>query len=273
MAKIVRITTQKRNKSRYNVFVDDGKGERYAFSVAEDILVEHQLRKGLELNQATLDLLVEKDSIHRIYTQAIHFLSYRMRSQKELREYLLKKEMDEEDINQIIDRLVKEGLLNDKEFAFAFVRTRINTTSKGPLLIKKELFEKGVSAGIIDEALRVFTYEKQWEKVSKLVSKKQNNSSKKSFNQRIQTLYQNLLQKGFTQDVISDVLSEIKEDKDEDTEWEAAVFQGEKFLRKYEKKASGRELEYKLKAALFRKGFKIEQIDRFIDEVVRKEPT
>src|SRR5690625_4581235 len=101
MMKITRITTQKRSKHRYNIFIDGGQGEQYGFSVDEDILIEFGLRKGLELDEAMMRKLVQQDSIHKSYDQAIRYLGYRMRTEKEIRDYLLKKEVDREHITEI----------------------------------------------------------------------------------------------------------------------------------------------------------------------------
>src|SRR5690625_5115769 len=125
MTKITRITTQKRSKHRYNIFIDDGQVEQYGYSVDEDILIEFGLRKGLELDEAMMIKLVQHDSIHKSYDQAIRYLGYRMRTEKEIRDYLLKKEVDREHITEIINKLNSRKLLNDEEFAIAFVNTRI----------------------------------------------------------------------------------------------------------------------------------------------------
>ena len=42
---ITAITTQKRNKERYSVFVDN----EFLIGVAEETLLEHQLKKGTEI--------------------------------------------------------------------------------------------------------------------------------------------------------------------------------------------------------------------------------
>ncbi|MEW9676985.1 recombination regulator RecX [Lentibacillus sp. L22] len=266
MTKITRITTQKRQNSRYNIYIDNGDGEQYGFSVDEAVLIEYHLKKGLELDDAMITTLLKKDSFHKSYTLAINYLSYRMRTKKEMHDFLLKKEVDEEQISKILSRLEQEKLIDDKQFAESFVRTRINTTTKGPRLVQKELQEKGVAADIAGQAVTAYTYEIQYEKACKVVEKKLNQSSKHSFRQRLQQLQGNLLQKGFTQPIIKDVLDEMAEQKDDDAEWEALVHHGEKVMRKYGKKQSGQMLDQKVKEALFRKGFAIEQINRFLDE-------
>ncbi|MRH44655.1 recombination regulator RecX [Aquibacillus halophilus] len=269
MAVISRITTQKKNKHRYNIFLKNGQSEDYGFSVDEDILIQFHLRKGLELDKETTEQLLKKDSIHKTYSLTINFLSYRMRSTKEIREYLIKKEVEQEQIEVVIKRLLSEGLLNDKEFAEALVRTRVQTTSKGPMLVKKELIDKGILMTVADEALSFYTYEDQFEKATKWLEKKIRSSGKKSFRQQVQSIQQTLMQKGFTQDIIKDVLANIEDEKDDSEEWDAIVYQGEKLVRKYEKKFEGSELKQKVKATLYRKGFNFELMDRFIDEYLQ----
>ncbi|GAA0498565.1 recombination regulator RecX [Salinibacillus aidingensis] len=269
MAKISKITTQKKRKNRFNIFIEEGKGESYAFSVDEDILVKYALRKGMEVDQATMESLKAQDEIHKFYGMAVNLLSYRIRSEKELTDYLRKKEAEEEQIQQVLNKLKQEGYVDDREFAYTFVRSRMNTSSKGPLLLKKELLEKGITAAIAEEAIAVYSPETQREKVLKLIEKKLSSRSKKSFQQQIQSVQATLVQKGFSTDVIRDSLQEASATyRDQDAEKEAVMHQGLKLLGKYQHKAEGYELKQKIKAGLYRKGFEMDKIEAFIDEHV-----
>lgn len=265
MRKITRITTQKKSKDRYNIFLSKGGDEVYGFSVDEAILIEYRLRKNLELDDAMIETLVQKDTLHKSYTQTINFLSYRMRTKKEIHDYLVKKEANPEHISPIIKRLTDEKLLDDKQFADMFVRTRMNTSSKGPMIIKKELMEKGVAAMIASEAVEKYPYEVQFENVSKWIEKKLNQSKKESHRKQIQQLQSTLMQKGFTQDVIKDALAEMEDRKDDNEEWHALVYQGEKLIRKHGTKMEGYQLKNKVKEGLYRKGFSIDLISRFLE--------
>ncbi|CDQ20385.1 regulatory protein [Halobacillus karajensis] len=268
MAKLTKITTQKKHKSRYNIFLDKGNGEEYGFSVDEDVLVKYRLQKNMDLDDAMIQALIQTDTLHKSYTLAINYLSYRMRSEKEVRDYLKDKETDPEHIEEIMRRLKNERLLDDQEFANSLVRTRIMTSSKGPLLLKKELLEKGVSAGKAEEAITHYSFDKQYEKALKFAEKKIKNDGRKSYRQQIQNVQQTLMQKGFQGDVIQEVLANLPEDEDSDAEWEAVVYQGEKLLRKFQSKAEGFELKQKIKSGLYRKGFSFDLIDRFMEEKV-----
>lgn len=266
MKKITRITTQKKNANRYNIFLGNNDSDAYAFSVDEAVLIEFHLRKGLELDEETIEAVIQKDNIYKSYTQAIHYLSYRMRSRKEVYDYLAKKEIPHQYIEEILQRLTKEKLLNDREFAEMFMRTRINTSTKGPRIIANELKEKGISNPIIAAVLELFTYEVQYEKVHKLMDKKMKQSKKDSFRKKLQQLQVNLMQKGYAQEVIKAVANEFYEEKDDNEEWDTLVYQGDKLYKKHSTKLEGYELRNKLTQALHQKGFTFDLIQEFVNK-------
>ncbi len=266
MPEITKITTQKKSKHRFNIFLKENEQEYYGFSVNEDILIEYYLRKGQILTPEMIEQIQEKDESYKAYTLSVKYLSYRMRSEQELMDHLQRKEVDDTYIGEVITRLKREGLVDDLAFSEALVRTKMQTSTKGPLMIKKELAEKGIQASIMEQALSLYTFEKQFEKVEKLAKKKLQASSKKSHQQQIDSIKQSLMQKGFSFQVISEVLNNIELERDDDEEYHAIVFQGEKLVTKYQKKDSGYALKQKVKAALYRKGFASDLIDRFVNE-------
>lgn len=264
LAKITRIITQKRNKHRYNIFINDGHGEKYGFSVDEEVLIEFHLRKGLELDADLQVKLLERDTLQQSYTKVIGYLSYRMRTKQEVYDYLVKNDVDDEHITLIIEKLIKRKLLNDKEFAQAFVNTRIQTTHKGPGIIKQELIKKGVRATIADEAVVAMDQNLQREKAMNIVEKRLKKSSKHSHRKQMQTIQANLMRNGFSNDVIQDVIADASI-KDKDEEWEALAYQGNRLFQRHHQKFSGYDLHNKIKEGLYRQGFDITQIDVFLN--------
>ena len=119
MPTITKITVQKKNTDRYNIYMDYGKGEEYAFSVDEDVLIKHQLKKGMELDEFSLNEIGYQDDIRKAYNRAIHYLSRRMRSETEVRKHLAEKEVEEPVIQEVIHKLYDYHFLNDEEFAAA----------------------------------------------------------------------------------------------------------------------------------------------------------
>ncbi|WP_080873795.1 recombination regulator RecX [Oceanobacillus timonensis] len=268
MQKISRITTQKKQKHRYNIFLNTPAGDKYGFSVDEEILIKFRLEKGMELNDELMETLQEQDNLHKIYTLTIHFLSYRIRSEKEVITYLQKKEVEDEQISVIMQRLKKENLLDDQQFADMFVRSRMNTSSKGPKVIEQELFEKGISGPIAASALEQYTPALQKEKIQKLLGKKIKQSSKDSFQKQMNQAKNTILQKGFDQQFIFNAVQNMKQEENTDQEWEALTFQGEKLYQKHMKKYEGFPLKQKVMEGLYRKGFHFDMIQQFVEEYI-----
>lgn len=270
MPVITKISVQQKRKDRYNIFMDYGKGEQYAFSADEDVIIKFGLKKGMELDALSLTQIEFQDEIRKAYNQAIHYLSRRMRSETEVRKHLAEKETDESIINEVIVKLYEYKFLNDNEFAIAYVRTQANTSDKGLDVIKRELKEKGISQPDIEEAIQEFPVEDQVEAAVKLCQKYAKKYSRESQRLLKQKLEQMLLRKGYPFSVINIAVEEAEFEEDDDGELDAIRYQGEKAHRKYEK-LQGYEYKQKMKQALFRKGFPIELIDRFLEEKEEEE--
>lgn len=266
MAIIAKITTQKKNKERFNIFLDHGKGEEYAFSVDQDVLISFQLKKGMELDDLDISEIQFEDEVKKAFNLALNFLSYRMRSTKEVKDYLKKKEVDDPIIPDVIHKLAGYKYINDEEFAKAYVQTQINTTLKGPEIIKQELIEKGIEQDILLKSLELFTMDEQIEKCMKLITKTIPKNNKVSERQTKQKLEQTLQRKGFTWDVIQIAMEEATIEKKPSEEWKALEHHGMKAHRKYHT-LEGWEYEQKMKQTLFRKGFELDLIEKFINQI------
>lgn len=267
MAIITKITTQQKNQDRFNVFIDygNGKGEEFAFSVDSEVLIKFQLKKGMELDDFSFLEIQYQDDIRKAYNLAVNYLARRMRSKKEIEDYLVQKEVDEPVINEVIHKLTEQRYINDQEYAVAFVRTQANTTDKGPNVVKMELKEKGIPDGILLEALDEFPFKQQIEKAGKITEKFYQKNAKESSKIKKQKLEQLLLRKGYSYEVINIVENEPGELAQDDDEIEAVRFQGEKAHRKYAH-LDGYEYQQKIKQALYRKGFSMDLIERFLKE-------
>jgi regulatory protein len=263
MPKITKITTQKKRTDRYNIFMDYGKGEEYAFSIDEEVLLKYQLKKGMEIDDFDMVDIQYHDEIQKTTSIALNFLSHRMRSESEVRCYLKKKEIEEPIIQEVVHKLYNYKYLDDLVFGQAFVRTQVNAGNKGPITVKLELKEKGLSDQHIEKALEEYPYGIQVEHAKTLVEKmktKEKNTSENGLKQKIE---QTLFRKGFPKDVTTEALQQIAIEKDSDDEWEALCFQAEKAHRRL-KNYTGYEYEQRMKQALYRKGFQIELIEKYL---------
>jgi regulatory protein len=144
---ITAITAQKRNPNRVNSYVD---GE-YAFSLAR--IVAAWLKTGDRLDEEKLAGLQAGDDRERAYQQAMLFLSYRARSEAEIRQNLLKHEFPEAVIEETLERLRQARLADDSEFARAWVENRSTFRPRSRRALAMEMRRKGLSDENMQSAL------------------------------------------------------------------------------------------------------------------------
>jgi regulatory protein len=104
--------------------------------------------------------------------KAVEYLSRFSRSERQVRNYLARKEYSPEDIEDAIVYLHAHSFLNDAAYAEAVVRDRIRH-GDGPLKIRQMLFQKGIDSRIQDRLLReLYPEEEQVEAAAKLLHKR-----------------------------------------------------------------------------------------------------
>lgn len=261
MTIITKIQVQKLNQERFNIYTDSGNGEEYSFSVDADTLVKFNIKKGATFELFELEEILHADQLRKAYLASIVYLSRMMRTKKEIEQYLMKHEYTEEIIRTTIIRLENEGYINESKYADSFVRTTINSSLKGPTIIRNELITKGISNTLIDNSLTLYSMEKQVQHAIQLCEKKKGSLSRYSTSQKKIKLEELLRRKGYSSSIISIAIQEIQYESEEDEELQALLVHARKSKRKYE---NLNEWEYtqKMKSALFRKGFSIELIEK-----------
>lgn len=166
---ITALKIQKRDKERVNVFVDD----EFAFAVT--MLVAAKLRKGQHLSDAEIESLKQGDQRDKAYNRAVHFLSFRPRSQAEVARYLSEKEYSEAIIEEVINRLTQQKYLDDEAFARFWLEDRDRFRPKGVRALRYELGQKGIDHKIIEVVLAdVDEEEAAWAAVEKKINQWRN---------------------------------------------------------------------------------------------------
>jgi len=147
MKKITALVVQKRNPNRVNVYLN---GE-FAFGLAR--IVAAWLRVGLELDEEKIKQMQVEDAKERAIQQALLFLSYRARSESEIRQNLRKHEYPAEVIDQTLERLRQDGLANDDQFARAWVENRSAFRPRSSRMMAMELWQKGLDQEAVSSAV------------------------------------------------------------------------------------------------------------------------
>lgn len=145
--KITALQVQKRHPDRVNVYLD---GE-FAFGLYR--VVAAWLTVGQELSEEKIQQLLAAEAEEKAYQRALNFLSYRVRSEAEVRQNLKKHDTPEAVIEAVIERLRRNHLLDDVAFARAWVENRNTFRPRGRRALRHELRQKGVAEDVIAEAL------------------------------------------------------------------------------------------------------------------------
>ena len=90
------------------------------------------------------------DDFEKFYKASVRYLSFRPRSEKELRDYLKKKKCDDLTAKRILESLQRDKFINDEEFVRWWVEQRTLLKPKAVRVIKYELKQKGISDEIYD---------------------------------------------------------------------------------------------------------------------------
>lgn len=200
MRKITAIVVQKRSPNRVNIYLD---GE-FAFGLAR--IVAAWLRTGQELSEEKIEQLQAEESRERAFQQALLFLSYRSRSESEIRQNLRKHEFPEPVIELTLERLREGGLANDNQFARAWVENRTTFRPRSRRLMAMELRQKGlneeaVSSAVEDVDDEALAYEAAQKRAVRFKGLEWNEFRKK--------LSDFLARRGFSYSVIAPVITRI----------------------------------------------------------------
>jgi regulatory protein len=146
---ITKIEVQKRRPNRRSIFINND----FAFGLAEEIVVKNKLRVGLDLNDDHIEGLLLSEEEKKAKEHALHLLSYRDRSCREVRDRLQEKGYDAEIIDRVVQALKRSHLLDDERFALEWGRNRLMKNPMGAKLLSQELWKKGIPQGTIDRTI------------------------------------------------------------------------------------------------------------------------
>jgi len=147
MKKITAIQVQKKNPNRVNISLDD----EFAFGLSR--IVAAWLSVGQVLSDEKIAALQTQDAREVAYQKAMRFLGYRARSVREVRENLQKHEIPEAVIEEVLKRLQEANLLNDQEFAQAWVENRNTFRPRSRRALALELRHKGLDDEVVQDVL------------------------------------------------------------------------------------------------------------------------
>ena len=240
---------KKVKNGKYELILSNDK----SFILYEDTILKYNLLLSKNIDMS--DDILEFDKKCDVYYIGLKYIKTRARSKKEVNDKLVKDGYNEDYIKEAIEKLEKQGYINDLIYAKSFLNNKLITTSNGPYKIKQEMLKKGISETIIDEILCEYTPDIQIEKIDKIVTRMIKSNRNKGNKLLIKKITTELTNQGFYKELIKQSIDkhEFNDDK------AIAKKEYEKLYKKLSSKYSGIDLEYKIKQKLYQKGLVYEE--------------
>lgn len=247
--KIEKIKQTKNGK--YKIELDN----KDAITTYGDVILKNDLLFHQEVDLETLNNLYKDTNYYDIYNKAIKYITKKLRSEKELRNYLKDYEID---IDKIVSDLKKIGLINDDMFASSYVNDRLYLSNDGPKKIESSLLEHNIDANLIENLLSKKDTEFK-EKLNKIILKKIKSNTKYSSLILKQKLVFDLINQGYNKEDIIELFDSNEVNN-------TISYSYDKLYKKLSLKYSDKELIMNIKNKLYQKGYSLSEINEIIDK-------
>jgi len=210
--KITNIKQQKSNKDRFSVFIDN----EFYFELSSIELSYFKLKINDNISEEKCKNIKENITFNNAKDKALKFLSYKIRSEKEIYNKLKEYEYTESIIKKVIDKLKEYNYINDVEFAISFIKYKYNLKGYGKQRIKYELIKKGIDSCIIDDLFQKLDIN-ETEKALNFIEKKLKGNINLEIKEK-QKLFAYLERKGYCYNIIKAAFKQyIDQNKNIDT--------------------------------------------------------
>lgn len=202
--KITDIETQKKNKDRVNIYIDN----KFAFGLTDEIRYKYGLEINKEVDSDFVNNVLKAEEQSKVTNQALRLLSYRQRSKKEIYDNLKRKGYEDKYIEKAIEYCKDQNYLNDRLFAESYIKDKKHLNKLGSIRIKYELIKKGISDEIIEESLEIDS-DDEYNQALELAEKKMKSYKGQDNNSIYRKLGGFLQRRGYSYDIVSKILNEI----------------------------------------------------------------
>lgn len=236
---------KKISRGRYKLTTDTSELVLY-----EDVILKNNLLYNKDITLEVLEKIMNENIYYEAYDLSLSFIEKKLRTKKEVINYLEDKGFNKRVIDETIKKLESVNLLNVRAYVEAYVNDKVNLGNSGPYKIKKELVNLGIDEEEINEYLNTISEDIWLSKLDKIVDKKMVSLKNKSLFMIKNKLNMDLAIMGYDKDMINEVLSKLTKN-----DGEAMRKEMEKAYNKYSKKYEGEALKRQIKNHLYKKGF------------------
>lgn len=188
---------------KYRLYLDNGE----VIDTYDNVILENDLLLKKDLSLSLYHKILVDSNISEYYHASCKYISIRVRSKKEMEDYLKRKNVSDEDIELVISKLTNNKLLDDEYFCKCFIKDKLKFTNWGEYRIKLELKKHNIDDDIINNCVDLFNYDVIYEKIEKIVEKQIKNNRKLDKYKLRNKIYYHLLNLGYSSGIVVEVLN------------------------------------------------------------------
>lgn len=249
----------KKVKVRSDYVYVDLEDEGIMVSIEDYFRYEIRNKKGLD--DDTYKQLKDHEIILKAYRSCLRKLSAKDYTIRQIKDHLYKQGLHKEIVEQLVDKLIQYGLLDDEKYCINKIGYYDNS-----LLSYKQISQKlkneGISEALLDKYLK-YDHQREYDKAVKQAQKQASSTKNKSVKALKQAILAKLVSNGFSYEIGNDALAEIEFSSDNEDELLQKEF--DKTLKKYSKRYEGYELRQRIFGSLLSKGFGSDDIRKVLE--------
>lgn len=248
-----KISSIKLHKNKYIVYFD-----KEYINLYSDTIIKFNLLKPRNISDIEYKNIILYNDYVDAYNKALKLIGIKLRTKKEIKDKL--SNYNKDTIDKVILLLQKNGYLNEDLYISAYINDKLNLSSDGPKKIQSNLEKLDLDKEKINEQISLINSDVWLDRIDKVIKKKDKQNKKLSKNMFIKKIKNDLLLLGYPSNLINEKL-DLLDNKD------GAILKCvyEKEYKKLSRKYDGENLKSKLKYNLYKKGFKIDDINKIME--------
>lgn len=250
----MKITKLEKKKRLYLMEMDNDQ----KLYITEDTIVRFMLSRDKDITDQELAEIQDFAQFSYGKNLALYHLSFKARTEREMRDYLIKHEILPAMIEKVVANLKEDKWIDDRQYATSIINANQLSGDKGPYMLVQKLSQKGIDKSLVEEVLADFDLSEVAERTAqKLLRKYEGKLPAKALQDKIT---QNLSNKGFSYSQAKSAYDQLDVEVDEETTQDLIFKELDKQYRKYSRKYEGYELKQRLTQALAHKGYDFSDI-------------
>lgn len=175
---------------------------------SEDCIVKYYIFNHQQFNINEWNQIKEENQLLIIYNKVIKYIDYKPRTIYEVKKYLDKYHLDNEQCEYIINKLQQINYLNDNYYIDTYIDECIRK-KMGPNKIINHLIILGIDSSLINDKIKIYDDTLQYNNAISLVDKNINNYSKYPMRKQKELISNKLYNNGYNHHIISQVINNL----------------------------------------------------------------